>query len=235
MHRNINVVLEYKIENIVEQIKLFLNTKQNVFWVCPLIEKSETRKIMDLTSRTEYLKNIFGDLVGFVHGKMTAASKDEILLKFYSNEIRILVSTTVIEVGINIPHANMMVIENPEFFGLAQLYQLIGRVGRGSEPGFCYLLHGFLSKEARERLKALQICKTGLELAEHDLYLRGSGNILGIEQSGETYFHLLDLNRDYDILLQAQDMLKLLLQDEGFNRSLLIDVFAYLYSPWSGG
>ncbi len=155
-----------------------------VYWVCPLIESSEVVDLAAAEERHAHLKQIFGDTVGLLHGAMTAAAKDATMAAFAKNELKILVATTVIEVGVNVPNANIMVIEHAERFGLAQLHQLRGRVGRGARESFCMLLYAQpLGETAKERLAMMEATEDGFQIAEKDLELRGGGEVLGARQS----------------------------------------------------
>ena len=233
-HRDIDIriVSKDKTKELLSKIQSLLDIDDNIFWVCPFIKKSK-RQGMDILSRAAELKEIYGDLVGIIHGQMSAAAKDDILEQFNSNQIRILVSTTVIEVGINIPHANTMIIENAELFGIAQLYQLLGRVGRGTKPGRCYFLYHTLCHDAKRRLLALKECKSGLDLAEHDAYIRGFGNILGTEQSGRQIFRIFDPEKHREATEEVIHFIKNNQLESA--SSDLLKTFGYLYSPWYGG
>ena len=237
--RQVEIKLTYvkQIEKIFNHLdKVISETDQNLFWVCPFILKSEKHG-MDIETRFNSLKDRYGEVVGILHGKMKDAQKDEVLSKFFRRELRVLVSTTVIEVGIDIPHANTIVIENSELFGMAQLYQLVGRVGRGKDPGLCYLLYDRFTPDAKLRLSAIRDCRSGIELAEQDAYIRGFGNLLGLEQSGSNYFKILQPERDANLLLLANKMIDKIKLDK--DKLPLLDQLTYffnhLYSPWSGG
>lgn len=174
-----------KVEALIEKIQ---KKDTQVFWVCPVIEESE--ELVDVYQRFEFLARILGESsVRVLHGRMNAEQKNDIMRQFRDNEFKILIATTVIEVGVDIPNANIIVIEHAERFGLAQLHQLRGRVGRGCEDSYCILLyHEPLSSVARKRLSLLRDTDDGFVLSEEDLKLRGAGDILGKEQSG---FHSL--------------------------------------------
>ena len=176
---------EKKTEELWSFIKKQLNFKNQVFWVCPLIEDSSFFSYSSVKKKFEMIDKKFPKKVGLIHGALDKDDKEKILKKFLKNEISILVSTTVIEVGIDFPNANLIIIENAEKFGLAQLHQLRGRVGRGSEQGLCILLFKeSLSKNAIKRIKILKSSDDGFFIAEKDLELRGFGDLIGFQQSG---------------------------------------------------
>ncbi len=182
-----------KIEDIIKFIKKEIHSNNQVFWVCPLIEVSKKIDHQSSVERFNYLKKFFGDKVGLIHGSLDKDEKDEILNKFLNNKIHILVSTTVIEVGIDFPNATCIIIEDSNKFGLSQLHQLRGRVGRGAKQSTCILLFkSSLSENARKRLKILKSTNDGFLIAEEDLKLRGYGDLLGFQQSGQKTFRLAD-------------------------------------------
>lgn len=178
-----------KIDDIIEAIQRILQKSQKVYWVCPLVEKSEKLDYAYVLARYEFLKSKFGDAVGILHGRMKNIEKQEIFDKFYRNTIKILVSTTVIEVGVDDPNATAIIIENAERFGLAQLHQLRGRVGRSDLQSYCILLYGpNCSGIARQRIAIMRATNDGFAIAEQDLRLRGGGEIHGIKQSGQKQY-----------------------------------------------
>jgi ATP-dependent DNA helicase RecG len=180
---------------------------RQVYVVYPLVEESEKMDLKDATRRYEYLRDkVFPKFsVGLVHGKMKSADKEEIMRRFVSGEIQILVSTTVIEVGVDVPNASVMVVEHAERFGLSQLHQLRGRVGRGAEKSYCVLLASDIkSSVATERLGIMAETNDGFKIAEKDLELRGPGELLGTRQSGLPEFRIANLVRDQKILDAAQ-------------------------------
>ena len=192
-----------------------LKTGARVFWVCPLVEESELLPVTSAEDRYAMLKARFGDVVGLVHGRMKAAQKDQVMADFAEGRLSILVATTVIEVGVDVPDATIMVVEHAERFGLAQLHQLRGRIGRGGRKGTCLLLYGGdLSETARARLKILRETEDGFRIAEEDLRLRGAGDLLGTKQSGLPAFHLADLAAHQDLMLAARDDARLILNDD---------------------
>jgi ATP-dependent DNA helicase RecG len=186
-----------------------------VYWVCPLVEESE---ILDITA-TEYrfarLAERFGGLVAMAHGRQESSTRDTALAEFAAGRCRILVATTVIEVGVDVREANVMVIEHAERFGLAQLHQLRGRVGRGEAKSFCLLLHDDdLPKAARQRLNTLRQTEDGFLIADEDFRLRGAGDYLGTKQSGLPGYLLADADKHEDLLTMArQDAVLFLSRD----------------------
>lgn len=200
-----------QIDPLVKRLK---ENPTQVYWVCPLVEESEESDLMAAQKRYATLCQIFGDEVGLVHGKMKPAEKDAAMADFISGKTRILVSTTVIEVGVDVPSAGLMVVEHAERFGLATLHQLRGRVGRGQEKAVCILLHGRLSETARERLSVLRESDDGFKIAEADLKLRGAGEVLGIRQSGLPLFKLADMTEHADLLMTANEQVVQLLKED---------------------
>lgn len=193
-----------------------INKGRQVYVVCPLVEENET---MELKSVTEvYNEYTSGDLkqfkTEFIHGKMKSKEKDDIMKRFKNNEFSILISTTVIEVGVNVPNATMMIIENADRFGLAALHQLRGRVGRGEHESYCILKSSIRSTKALERLKIMEKSNNGFEIAEKDLELRGPGDFFGIRQSGLPEFKLADLLKDMKVLQMTQIAAKELLEED---------------------
>lgn len=183
-----------------------------VFWVTPFIEEHGLLPFAAAEERFKNLKTIFGDHVGLVHSRMRAEQKDKAMEAFVTGQTRVLVATTVIEVGVNVPEATVMVVENAERFGLAQLHQLRGRVGRSNKDSFCLLLSGQgLTNAARARLAKMRETDNGFEIAEEDLRLRGAGEILGTKQSGLPEFRIADLDTHHELLEMARDEAKLIL------------------------
>lgn len=199
-------------DEMIERLRHVCQKGQQVYWVCALIEESEILTCQAAEVAAQTLQAALPERqIGLVHGRMDALEKEAIMQAFYRNEIAILVATTVIEVGVNVPNATLMVIENPERFGLAQLHQLRGRVGRGNEASYCVLLYGALSKMAQERLRILRDNIDGFIIAEADLAMRGPGEILGTRQTGAISFKVADLQRDQELLAamteQAENLL----------------------------
>ena len=179
--------------------------------ICPMVEKSEeSDELSDVVSYTEELTSLLGDRarIRYLHGKMKNDEKNNIMEEFSNGRIDILVSTTVVEVGINVPNATVMMIENADRFGLASLHQLRGRIGRGSAQSYCIFMSGNTSKEAMERLNILNLSNDGFKIAEEDMRLRGPGDVFGIRQSGEMAFNLGDIIGDADILKLTSETVK---------------------------
>ena len=184
--------------------------------ICPMVEESETLEVENVTDYTENLQEIMGVniKVQCLHGKMKQSQKDEIMEAFSKNEIQVLVSTTVIEVGIDVPNSTVMLIENAERFGLAQLHQLRGRVGRGKYQSYCIFMSASKSKETKERLDILNKSNDGFFIASEDLRLRGPGDLFGIRQSGILDFKLGDVFQDSQVLQQASEVVNLILEED---------------------
>lgn len=186
------------------------------YWVCPLVEESETSDRAAAEARAAALKLRFGEKIGLVHGRMKGPDKDAVMQRFQQGELSILVATTVIEVGVDVPNATLMIIENAERFGLAQLHQLRGRVGRGAQHSVCLLLRGDgLSETARARLALMRETNDGFRIAEEDLRLRGAGEILGVRQSGEAQFRLATPEHVTSLIQFATDDARLLVDRDG--------------------
>ena len=184
---------EKKIDELWPFLQKQINEKNQIFWVCPLINESKFLDYSSAKKRFDLINKKFKDKVGLIHGSLDKAQKDKVLKKFLKKEILILVSTTVIEVGVDFPNANLIVIENANKFGLAQLHQLRGRVGRGNKQGTCILLYkDGLSNNAVKRLKILKESDDGFFIAEEDLKLRGFGDLTGYQQSGIKNFRFAD-------------------------------------------
>ncbi|OYY80492.1 MAG: ATP-dependent DNA helicase RecG, partial [Rhizobiales bacterium 35-66-30] len=174
-----------RLDEVVAAVGRALMQGAQCYWICPLVEESDVSDLAAASERHESLQHYFGDKAGLVHGRLSGAQKDAVMARFASGETRILVATTVVEVGVNVPNATIMVIEHAERFGLAQLHQLRGRVGRGDKASTCLLLYrGPLSETAKARLAILRESEDGFAIAEEDLRLRGEGDVLGTRQSG---------------------------------------------------
>lgn len=188
-------------DEIVDRLAAALKEGKKAYWICPLVEESEAIDVMSADERYQGLSKRFGRDVGLVHGRMNGAEKDAVMLAFKNGEIRLLVATTVVEVGVDVPDATIMVIEHAERFGLAQLHQLRGRVGRGDEASTCILLYKSpLGETGRARLSILRDSEDGFLIAEEDLKLRGEGELLGTRQSGTPGFRIASLEVHGDLL-----------------------------------
>ena len=175
--------------------------------ICPLVEESENMEAENVTDYAKRLKEELPDTIeiGLLHGQMKPAQKNDVMERFAANEIKVLVSTTVVEVGVNVPNATVMMIENAEHFGLAQLHQLRGRVGRGDAQSYCIMVNCSNSKESQKRLDILNHSNDGFKIASEDLKLRGPGDFFGIRQSGEMQFALADIYQDAYIMQRASE------------------------------
>jgi ATP-dependent DNA helicase RecG len=196
-----------RLDEVVARIRAAVAMEgAKAYWVCPLVEESDVSELAAAEQRYAALAKIFGPTVGLVHGRMKPAEKDAVMARFQSGEVRVLVSTTVVEVGVDVPDATIMVIEHAENFGLAQLHQLRGRVGRGSAPSTCLLLYkGPLGETARARLDVMRRTEDGFVIAEEDLKLRGGGEVLGTRQSGTPGFRIADPAVHGDLIAMARD------------------------------
>lgn len=222
-----------RIGEVVARVKRAVNDGAKVYWVCPLVEESELSDLAAAAERRDDLEQHLGPVVGLVHGKMKAEEKDAAMADFIAGRTRVLVATTVIEVGVDVPDATIMVIEHAEQFGLAQLHQLRGRVGRGDKASHCLLLYkGPLSETGRARLQIMRDSDDGFVIAEEDLKLRGGGEVLGTRQSGLPGFRLAQLEVHGDLLPVARDDARLVLaRDPGLasERGQALRVLLYLF------
>ena len=197
--------LDSKIDDVLKFIKKEINNDNQIFWVCPLIEESKKIDHESAVSKFKFLSKIFPDQVALLHGKTDFDEKEKILNNFLKKKYKILVSTTVIEVGIDFPNATVIVIENANKFGISQLHQLRGRVGRGSKQSSCILMFkSNLSENAKKRIKILKSSNDGFEISEEDMKLRGYGDILGFKQSGVKTFKLADPIHNSDLFKVAE-------------------------------
>ena len=201
-----------RLDDLITHLAKAVDQGQRAYWVCPLVEESEKIDLAAAEERAAMLRKMLGSKIGLVHGKMKAPESDAAMAAFKAGETQILVATTVIEVGVDVPEATIMVVEHAERFGLAQLHQLRGRVGRGSEKSSCLLVyHGWLGETAKARLAAMRDTDDGFVIAEMDLKLRGPGEVLGKRQSGMEDFRLADPGTHGDLLAVAHDDAKLVL------------------------
>jgi ATP-dependent DNA helicase RecG len=198
-----------RINEVIEAVGRALKAGKRVYWICPLVEESEAEGVEHLTNATrryESLHKRFGDRVGLVHGQMKGADKDSVMAQFASGEIGLLVATTVVEVGVDVPAATIMVIENAERFGLAQLHQLRGRIGRGAEASTCLLLYSEpLGEMSTARLKVIRETSDGFRIAEEDLKLRGEGDVLGVRQSGLPGYRIARMDVHAQLIAEARE------------------------------
>ena len=222
-----------RLEEVVHGIHRKVQEGARVYWVCPLVDESEQTDLAAATERHAFLRATFGDRVGLVHGKMRGPDKDAVMAAFQAGNLDVLVATTVIEVGVNVPEATVMVIEHAERFGLAQLHQLRGRVGRGEKSSTCLLMFDpQLTETARARLKTMRDTEDGFVIAEEDLRLRGAGEVLGTRQSGLPEFRMADLAVHGDLLAAARDDAKLIVDrdpDLAGERGQALRTLLYLF------
>jgi ATP-dependent DNA helicase RecG len=205
-----------RMDEVVNGLARHIEANGQGYWVCPLVEESEKSDRAAAEARAEALRARFGDRIGLIHGRMKGPEKDAVMERFQRRELSILVATTVIEVGVDVPNATLMIIEEAERFGLAQLHQLRGRVGRGSGRSVCLLLRGnTLSETARARLALMRETNDGFRIAEADLQLRGAGEILGTRQSGEAEFRLATPELVAELIQPATDDARLLVDRDG--------------------
>ena len=201
-----------RLEKLISRVKANIAEGAQVYWVCPLIESSDVSDLAAAEERHAHLTQVLGEGVGLLHGGMNATAKDATMAAFADGNLKVLVATTVIEVGVNVPNANIMVIEHAERFGLAQLHQLRGRVGRGSRESFCMLLYAEpLTRTAQERLAMMEDTEDGFLIAEKDLELRGGGEVLGARQSGEAEFRVAGGAGFSELLSAAHDDARMIL------------------------
>ena len=201
---------------VVDRVRHACREGRQVYWVCTLIEESEVLQCQAAEETAEQLKLFLPEVaIGLVHGRLKPAEKADIMDRFKQGQLQVLVATTVIEVGVNVPNASVMIIENPERLGLAQLHQLRGRVGRGCTESFCLLMYQKpLSKLGRERLDIMRQTNDGFVIAEKDLHLRGPGEVLGTRQTGEMSFRIADLLRDEGLLEDSKQLAHVLLEKD---------------------
>jgi ATP-dependent DNA helicase RecG len=222
-----------RIDEVIGAIGRAMQNGARIYWVCPLVEESETSDLAAATERHADLKRIFDDKLGLVHGRMKGADKDEAMARFERGDTQILVATTVVEVGVDVPEATIMVIEHAERFGLTQLHKLRGRVGRGEARSSCLLLYkGPLNETAKARLETLRETEDGFRIAEMDLKLRGEGEVLGTRQSGAPGFRIARLDLHAHLLGAARDDAELILRnhpDLKSARGKALRVLLYLF------
>ena len=219
-----------KIKDIEILLKKKISNVSQVYWICPLVEASETQKYKDVETRFKSLKNIFGSEVEMLHGKIKSDQKERIIQNFQKGNIKILVATTVVEVGIDNKNADYIVIENAEKFGLSQLHQLRGRVGRGNNQGYCFALYGKdLPDNTINRLKIFKENLDGFRLSEKDLEIRGTGDILGYRQSGDSLFKFVNVYHDQELIIDALQYVKKLIEKKEYeNEKFKKDIYKLL-------
>ncbi len=209
------LVSDTRIDEVIGHLSRALAEGRQCYWVCPLVEESELVDYTSAEARFTSLRAALGDVVGLVHGQMAPADKDAAMARFVAGETRVLVATTVIEVGVNVPNASIMVVERAEAFGLAQLHQLRGRVGRGTAESTCLLMYqGPLGETGQRRLTTLRDTEDGFRIAEEDLAMRGAGDLIGTAQSGLPRFRVADLERQAGLMAVAQTDARRLLGDD---------------------
>lgn len=210
------MISDERLDEVVEHLRKAVGEGKQAYWVCPLVEESEVVDYASAEARFRHLRAALGeDVVGLVHGQMPPAEKDAAMARFVAGEVSVLVATTVIEVGVNVPNATIMVIERAETFGLAQLHQLRGRVGRGEAASTCLLMYQApLGETSARRLTTIRDTEDGFRIAEEDLAMRGAGDLIGTAQSGLPRFRVADLERQTALMAMAQsDARKLLVDD----------------------
>lgn len=222
-----------RLDEVVQAVLRAVGDGDRVYWVCPLVEESDVIDIAAAEARHAALAESLGNDVALLHGRMKSAEKDAHMSRFAGGEISVLVATTVIEVGVDVPEATIMVVEHAERFGLAQLHQLRGRVGRGDRQGRCLLLYTApLGDTARARIRIMRETDDGFRIAEEDLRLRGAGEVLGTRQSGLPDFRLADVGAHEELMLAARDDAKLVLErdpDLSSDRGQALRVLLYLF------
>ncbi|MCP5146172.1 MAG: ATP-dependent DNA helicase RecG [Gammaproteobacteria bacterium] len=219
------VIPDTRRPEIVERIAGAIANRRQIYWVCPLIDQSDVLEAQSAIDAADQLREALPEArIGLVHGRMKDAEKDATMRAFAAHEIDLLVATTVIEVGVDVPNASLMVIENAERMGLAQLHQLRGRVGRGSTASDCVLMyHGPLSRMAQARLKVMRETTDGFVIADQDLALRGPGEVLGTRQAGTAGYRIADLSRDADLLPTVRALATRLLKNDSAVVDTVID------------
>lgn len=224
------VIPDARRKEVIKRIDTACTNNQQAYWVCTLIDESDILQAEAAEATATKLATLLPNVkVGLLHGRMKPHEKIKIMERFKANHIDLLVATTVIEVGVDVPNASLMVIENSERLGLAQLHQLRGRVGRGAIDSYCLLLYRApLSTNGSQRLAALRATNDGFVIAEKDLELRGAGQVLGTQQTGIMSFRIADLNRDADLLESAKKAEKAIFEDYPDSIQPLID-------RWIGG
>ena len=229
-----NALAIERLDELIERVRAAVGRGEKVYWICPLVEDSDEVPVTSAEARHDALAKLMGDNVGLVHGRMKSSEKDMAMDDFKKGKTRVLVATTVVEVGVDVPDATIMVIEHAERFGLAQLHQLRGRVGRGDKPSTCLLLYkGPLGEVAEARIKIMRETEDGFRLAEEDLRLRGEGEILGTRQSGTPGFKIAQIEHHQDLLETARDDARLVMNTDpelSSDRGQALRVLLYLFA-----
>ena len=210
-----NAIAMERLDELIERVQKAVANGEKIYWLCPLVEENEELPLTSVETRFKTLQKLMGQNVGLVHGRMKPVEKDQAMQDFKEGKTRVLVATTVIEVGVDVPDATIMVIEHAERFGLAQLHQLRGRVGRGNKASTCLLLYKApLGEVAEARIKIMRETEDGFRIAEEDLKLRGEGEILGTKQSGTPGFQIAQMEHHADLLELARDDARMLLSQD---------------------
>jgi len=219
------LISDVRRDEILQRVREACLQGNQAYWVCPLIEESEALQLATANDTFALMQQEFPELkVGLVHGRMKPAEKQAVMAAFSAGELQLLVATTVIEVGVDVPNASLMVIEHAERMGLSQLHQLRGRVGRGAAKSTCILLYqNKLSETARARLKVIYESSDGFAIAQADLHIRGPGELLGVRQSGVPMLKIADLERDADLLEAAKNMAEKILKQHPKEVELHLD------------
>ena len=219
------VVPDTRRAEVVQRVRVACKEGRQAYWVCPLIEESDTLQLQTATDTEAVLKKALPELrVALVHGRMKAQEKERVMAAFKAGDTDLLVATTVIEVGVDVPNASLMILENSERLGLSQLHQLRGRVGRGASKSSCVLMYQApLSEFAKQRLAAMRETNDGFEIARRDMELRGPGEMLGTRQTGAQQFHIADIVRDRDLLPKVRKAAQVLLTEFPQNVEAITD------------
>lgn len=231
-----SIIAQSKRDELINSVRSACAKGQQLYWVCTLIEESEVLQCEAAELTFENLQQQLPEIsIGLVHGRMKAAEKEQVIKAFKEGSIQLLVATTVIEVGVDVPNASIMIIENPERLGLSQIHQLRGRVGRGNIESFCLLLvKNDLSKQVSQRLEVIRNHQDGFIIAEKDLEIRGAGEVMGTRQTGEASFRIVDLVRDKRWFSQAEQLAELLMQDShASQRQQLLDNWIGIKAEYS--
>lgn len=222
-----------RFNDLIARIKEKIKENEKIYWICPLIDESDNLPATPVFQRYEEFKKFFKEEeLGLLHGKMTEEEKDKIMADFGNKNglAKILISTTVVEVGVDVPDATIIIIESPERFGLSQIHQLRGRVGRGDKQSYCILFYEKLTNSLRKRMEILKNSSDGFYIAEEDLKLRGSGEMLGVKQSGYQEYLIANLSTHYTLLLQASKIAKQIVKDKNLLNSESIKTLLQMFS-----